>query len=349
MKRKSQPYQWRKFRAGLRDSWLLFREFQWPLALFILTILGGGILYQRLALLANEPIGNTAAAAYHILGLVFLSPNINFPESWYLQIFYFLAPVIGVGILAQGFADFGVLFFNRRARSKEWEMAVASTFNQHVILVGLGHLGFRVAHQLHSLDLDVVVVDINPKTDLVNSVRDLGIPVLNDDSTREAALVAAGITQARAIILCTQQDGLNLQIAMKARRLNPAIRVVVRIFDDDFAHELKEQFGFQAISTSATASPIFAATAAGVDMTRPITVDGQSLCLASVHIHSQSKISGMSVEDVERDYDVSVVLLRRQTETPDYHPGPERRIQSDDFIAILGGATEISHISRDNS
>lgn len=227
-------------------------------------------------------------------------------------------------------------------------MAVASTFNNHVVLVGLGHLGFRVAKHLHSMGQDVVVIDVEPKADLVQSVQDLGIPVIADDSTREAALKAAVVPKARAIILCTQQDGLNLQIAMKARTLNPEIQVVIRIFDDEFANALREQFGFVAFSTSATASPIFAAAAAGVDMTRPITVEGQALCLASLQVTPQSKVNGLSVEDIERDFDVSVVLLRRKDEGPDFHPAPDRQITVDDTLAVLGGAPEISTVAQRN-
>ncbi len=335
-------------RASLRDSWLLLREFQWPLILFAGAILGGGAAYQRLAILAGESVGGLSASAYHVLTLVFLGPVEAFPDTWYLQIFFFMMPILGIGILAQGVADFGVLFFNRRARSKEWEMAVASTFQDHIVLVGLGHLGFRVAHHLHSLGQDVVAIDLQPKADLMRSVQDVGIPVLEDDSTREEALRAAGVDKARAIILCTQQDALNLQVSMKARTLNPDIRVVVRIFDDDFAHALKDQFGFQAISTSATASPIFAATAAGVDMTRPITVEGQALSLASLTVAAQSHLAEQTVAQIEQNYGVSVVLLRRANENPIYHPGPEQKINNGDILAVLGGATEISALADQN-
>ncbi len=339
---------WRGLRASLRDTWLLIRQFQWPLLAFIGAVFGGGILYRSLAITAGEPIDSLAAATYHVLTLVFLSSIEDFPNTWYLQIFNFLMPIIGIGILAQGVADFGVLFFNRRARGKEWEMAVASTFNHHVVLVGLGHLGFRVANHLHSMGQDVVVIDVDPRADLVQSVQDLGIPVIADDSTREAALKAAVVHKAHAIILCTQQDGPNLQVAMKARGLNPDIQVVIRIFDDDFAHALSEQFGFKAFSTSATASPIFAAAAAGVDMTRPITVEGQALCLASLHVSPQSQAAGLTVEDIERDFDVSVVLLRRKDEGPDFHPEPDRRIQTNDTLAILCAAPEISALAQSN-
>ena len=153
-------------------------------------------------------------------------------------------------------------------------MAVASTFNDHIILVGLGHLGFRVVRDLHRMDQDVVVVELNPKADLVASVKQMDIPVIQDDATREPALEAAGIGRARAIILCTQNDSMNLQVALKARRLRPGIHVVVRIFDDDFADALHEQFNFTAMSATGMAAPAFASAASGVDITRPITVEG---------------------------------------------------------------------------
>jgi len=338
----------RKLYASLRDTWLLFRQFQWPLAAFIVAIIGGGVLYDRLAILANEPINSTSEAIYHVLGLTFLQPIEDFPQTWYLQSFYFIMPIIGIGILAQGVADFGVLFFNRRERGKDWAMAVASTFNKHIVLIGLGHLGFRVAQKLHGLGQDVVVIEINPEADLVATIQDLGIPILADDGKREAALRAAGIENAQAILLCTQNDSLNLQIALKARSINHDIRVIVRIFDDDFASALQDQFKFKALSATGRAAPAFAAAAAGVDMTRPITVEGEELSLASMVIEHGSSIANTTVNELERAYDVSVVLLRRSGEMPDYHPSASRQIAPNDTLAVFGGSTQISVLAQKN-
>ena len=49
-------------------------------------------------------------------------------------------------------------------------MAVASTYNQHTVLVGLGHLGYRVIQKLHEMEENVVVVEINPKVDTLAAV-----------------------------------------------------------------------------------------------------------------------------------------------------------------------------------
>jgi Trk K+ transport system NAD-binding subunit len=339
----------RKVYASLRDTWLLFRQFQWPLVAFASAIIGGGLLYDGLARIAGEPINSFSEAIYHVLGLTFLQPIEEFPNAWYLQSFYFIMPIIGIGILAQGVADFGVLFFNRRERGKDWAMAVASTFNKHVVLIGLGHLGFRVAQKLHQLGQDVVVIEINPKADLVATIQDLGIPILADDGKREAALRAAGVEKAEAILLCTQNDSLNLQIALKARSIKKDIRVVLRIFDDDFATALQDQFKFKAMSATGRAAPAFAAAAAGVDMTRPITVEGEELSLASMVIGINSAIANATIEEIESQYDVSVVLLRRGGELPDYHPNASRKIAPDDTLAVFGGSTQISVLAQNNA
>jgi voltage-gated potassium channel len=337
----------RHFRASLRDTWLLFREFGWPLLAFAVALVGGGSLYYVLSRPTNEPLNNLAEGIYQALQLTFLQSSRSFPTAWYLEIFYFAMPVIGLGILAQGVADFSVLFFNRRARGKEWEMAVASTFNRHIILVGLGHLGFRVARDLHRMEQDVVVIELNPKADLVASVKQMGIPVIQDDATREPSLEAAGIRRARAILLCTQNDSMNLQVALKARRMRADIQVVLRIFDDDFADALHDQFGFTAMSATGMAAPAFASAAAGIDITRPITVEGETLSLARLEVEPNSHLETMTVGDLEVRYNVSVVLLHRNHEF-DLHPPSDSILLKGDALGILGGPAEISQLVQDN-
>lgn len=331
----------------MRDTSLLFREFRTPLLLFLVTMLGGGALYQNIAIQVGEPLGNFSEAVYLILSLSFLQPSGEFPAHPFLEAFYFVMPLIGIGILAQGLADFGIMLFNRRTRSKEWEMAIASTFQDHTILVGLGHLGFRVAQHLHTLGEEISVIELNPKEDLIDAVREMGIPVIQDDASRQSALEKAGITKARAITLCIQEDSLNLQVAVKARKLNPDIQVVLRIFDEEFAQSIQQQFGFIALSATAMSAPAFAAAAAGMEITHPITVEGEPLSLARACIPKKSLLKGLSVADIEEGYDVSVVLLRRG-EDADMHPAGRRILEEADIIAILGNPDKISLLVHDN-
>ena len=337
----------RKWRAGWRDTLILMKEFQTPLAVFVLVVVGGGLYYRWLAAQLGETVPSAGEAIYIVLSSTFLQAVGDFPEHIFLQTFYFLMPLVGVIILAQGLADFGGLLFNRRARSKEWEMAVASTMKNHIVLVGLGHLGYRVVHRLHEMGKEVVVIEQNPSIDSFKAVQEMGVPVIQEDGTRNIALESANIKDAHTVILATQNDAMNLQIALKARGLNPKIEVVIRIFDEEFAHALQDQFGFNALSATEMAAPVFAAAAAGANVTNPISIEGQQLSLARLKINQSSKYADKNVGFVEDNYHLNIILLRRDGQS-EMHPTDAHPLQPGDTLAVLGGPQQLARLVQDN-
>lgn len=226
-------------------------------------------------------------------------------------------------------------------------MAVASTLNNHIILIGLGHLGYRVALKLHEIGETIAVVEFSTEADTVTTVKSWGIPVIHEDATRPATLEAVNIKNARAIIMASQNDAMNLQIALKARSLNPNIQVVIRIFDDDFAHALQEQFGFIALSATEMAAPVFAAAAAGVDVTNPISVEGQLLSLARITISKDAPFTNKTIGYVEDKYHLSIVLHRHNGKS-EMHPTNTTDLHVGDVLAVLGVPEQLNQILHDN-
>jgi Trk K+ transport system NAD-binding subunit len=336
------------FRASWRDTILLLGEFRTALLVFLFFILGGGFLYYFIAERVGEPLRNITEGIYVVLSLAFFQPPGDFPESPYLEVFFFIMPLVGIGSLALGLADFGYLFFNRRARSKEWEMAIASTLENHHILVGLGHLGFHVVQHLNgAMNQPMAVIEESPKADMVNAVMDMDIPIIYDDASRESALEAAGIDKATSIILCIQDDAINLKIALKARHLNPNIRVIIRIFDDEFAQALTEQFGFIALSGTGLAAPAFAASATDSEITRPVSIEGEALSLARIYVNPGSELDDKTVGGVEDGYNVSVILVRHDGKS-NFHPVDAHPILGNDIVAVLGRPDRLHQLIHDS-
>ena len=316
--------------------------------IFLFAVFGGGILYYTIAAQVGEPLQNLTEAIYIVLTLAFLQPPGEFPHSPYLEAFFFVMPLIGIGALALGLADFGYLFFNRRARSKEWEMAIASTLDKHHILVGLGHLGFHVVQHLKgAMNQPMAVIELDPSADLITAVQQMDIPIIHDDASRESALEAAGIRKASSIILCIQNDAINLKIALKARSLNPGIRVIIRIFDDDFAHALTDQFGFIALSGTGLAAPAFAASATDSEITRPISIEGEALSLARITISPGCLLEGKTVGQIEDNYIVSVILVRHDGKS-DFHPTDSHPVAVNDMVAVLGRPDRLHQLIHDS-
>ena len=58
-----------------------------------------------------------------------------------------MVPILGLGVIAEGVIRFGVMLFNKQVRKGEWQVAVASTFRNHIVVCWLGRVGYRVVKQ----------------------------------------------------------------------------------------------------------------------------------------------------------------------------------------------------------
>jgi len=330
----------RRVQAGLRDTRVVLREFRRPLLLFFAVLLAAALLYQALAAVARQSapsidVPTVVESLYLMLSMIFLQAGVPFPEMWYLEVFFFVMPVIGLALLGTGVANLGALLFNKSARGKEWEEAVASTFSNHVIVVGLGKLGYRVVQQLLDFGESVVAIELDADKPFIPLVRDLGVPVIVADARRGNALVSAGIDRATSIVCCTQDDLANLDIALDARERQPDVRIVLRMFDADLARKVERGFGIHtAFSTSGLAAPAFAAAATRADIEYSFFVNGRLLHVVQVNVGEESPLKGKSIENIERDNHLTIVMHRRGDQ-PHLHPQSDQVVVTGDGLVLV--------------
>jgi Trk K+ transport system NAD-binding subunit len=336
----------RELRAAIRDTWVLMREFRGALLLFATTLILGAISFRALWGISHpgKPI-RFIEALYDILTMTFFQPTLEFPPEWYLDLYFFAMPALGLTLLARGAADFVTLLFNRRSRLGQWEEAVASVMNNHIIVCGLGHLGLRVVHELVALGEDIVIIERRQENSRFPAVRDLHIPIILGDGRFADTLEKAGISRASAIVICSNDDLANLQMASRIRETNPDIRIVMRMFDDEFARGMAEQFGISAVmSASMLAAPAFAGAASRVDIIQMFKVDHSVLGMGRVEVESGTRLDGATISKVEDALDLSVVLLQTGG-TIDVHPEEEYALKPGDIIAVVAGLPAIKTLS----
>jgi voltage-gated potassium channel Kch/multidrug transporter EmrE-like cation transporter len=119
----------------------------------------------------------------------------------------------------------------------------ARRLRDHVVVCGLGSVGMAVARDLHARGTRVVVID--PKADdELHRETNPRCPVIVGDATRPVILHRAGIERARALVACTSNDALNLEIGLTAQsvaegsRAGRPLRLVLRCFDADLARRI---------------------------------------------------------------------------------------------------------------
>lgn len=336
----------RRFRAALRDTWVLMREFRPALILFSLTLLIGGLSFQvlwNLAYPANRV--RFIEALYNVLGMSFFNPPIEFPPQWYLDLYFFLMPAFGLVFLSLGAADFVTLLFNRSSRQSQWEEAVASVYNDHIVVCGLGHLGLRVVRELVLWDEDIIVIERQENSPRIAEVRSYGIPVIVGDARHLDVLQKASIDRARAIVVCTNDDLSNLQMASRIRECNKSIRLVMRMFDDEFARSMADRLDIKAaFSASLLAAPAFAGAAAGVEIIQMFHIADKILAMGRIEIEPGSRLDGALVGDVEETLELSIVLQQSGTQV-DVHLSPEHKLNPGDSIAVVGTPASIKQLA----
>lgn len=125
----------------------------------------------------------------------------------------------------------------------------------HVIVCGLGRVGYHLVERLRAENYPVLVIERNADNQFLATIREKGIPVMIADATVANTLVDAAVEQASAVASVVNDDLVSLEVGLNARAIHPRIRVILRIFDGDTATELRQRLNIHyTISTSAIAA-----------------------------------------------------------------------------------------------
>jgi Trk K+ transport system NAD-binding subunit len=188
--------------------------------------------------------------------------------------------------------------------------------NGHIVLVGLGLVGTRVLARLRSTGHQVVAIERDPQARGISLARELGIPLVLEDAAAPGVLELARVGDSRSLLVLTRDDGQNLDIVMAVRETNPDVRVVMRLYDDDFAATVQRTLRAsypdaltRSRSVSALAAPSFAAAMMGRHVLGVMPVERGSLLFTCVDVAGHPELEGRSVHEAFRENEWRVLAV----------------------------------------
>ncbi|MFC9057654.1 NAD-binding protein [Streptomyces sp. NPDC057074] len=177
----------------------------------------------------------------------------------------------------------------------------------HVVLLGLGKIGTRVLTRLREMNIPVVCVEADPEARGLATARRLRVPVVLGDVTQEGVLEAAKIQRAHSLLALTSVDTTNLEAVLYGRSVRSGLRVVLRLYDDDFATAAYRTLraahpGALTRSRSVThlAAPSFAGAMMGRQILGAIPVERRVLLFARVEVAGHPQLEGRTVGEAFR-------------------------------------------------
>ena len=108
-----------------------------------------------------------------------------------------------------------------------------------VVLVGYGRVGRRIGEALTANGISFVVAEEN--REIVEKLRESGVPAVSGDASEPAVLIQAHIHRARMLVIATP-DTLDVRRMIEiARTVNPRIETVVRTHSEEEAVLLEKE------------------------------------------------------------------------------------------------------------
>lgn len=207
----------------------------------------------------------------------------------------------------------------------------------HIVLVGLGNVGTRVLRQLTDLGVDVVAIDKVADARGAKAAEQLGVPLIVGDASREETLRAASIDTCKALVVVSTDDAVNLQAALHARGARDDMRVVLRLFDDDFARRVQTAFNINiSRSVSRLCAPAFAAAMLEREVLATIPVDRHALLVAAVQVLPGSELDGAPLSQADRPASARVIAMSEAGSTwVDWTADRRRVLSAGDEVVVV--------------
>ncbi len=220
----------------------------------------------------------------------------------------------------------------------------------HVVVVGLGNVGTRVLRALHERGYPVVAVDHEDHAYGAQYVREQHIALIVGDESRESTLRRANVAHAAALVAMTSDDVVNLEYALQGQQLQPALRVVLRLFDGDFAERVNEVFKVTiSRSVSYLAASSFAAAMVGREVIGTIPVRRRVLLVADIPVFAGSGLAGRTLASFDATGQVRVIALTDATGRPTVRPPSDRTLAVGDHMFVVATGTGLSQIVEQNA
>ena len=201
---------------GSQSWWTSFRcnwhEYQWLviIGLWIIVIITGYKGFSDHFRAVGEKI-EPSGIFYATLRLFKLAAgDVQGLVGWELNVARFLAPAV---VAYTAIAALTSLFY------EQYRMFCLRFYQNHIVICGLGQIGFPLAKEYLCDGEKVVVIEKDKSNDKIQQVKDHGAIVLIGDAVDPNMLYKARVHTASRVIAGSGDEGLNAEIIWRVREL----------------------------------------------------------------------------------------------------------------------------------
>jgi len=264
-----------------------------------------------------------------------------YPKTVGGKIFAFIVISLGIGFFAYviGFITANIIEgeFSQNVRRRRMEGKIKNLQN-HIILCGLGRIGYQVAVKLLHENIPFVAIEQDLNT--INKFSQK-ILTINGDATEETVLRQAGIEKAAGLVAALPVDADNLVIVLTAREINPVIHIVAR------AEKTESEGKLQRIGANVVINPAkIGGKRIALSVIRPNSIEymdkifhnpKEDFGIDELKITANAKVVGQKIREIglREQFGITILTIKRVNQYIS-NPHGEEKIELHDVIIVVG-------------
>jgi Trk K+ transport system NAD-binding subunit len=211
----------------------------------------------------------------------------------------------------------------------------------HVVLIGLGRVGQRVATFLQQMKQPIVGVS----TQSLDASILPQMPLVVGDLT--SALTKVNLETARSVVVVTDDEMANLEIGLMAHEANPACAIAMRVFNPQFGESISQLVPFaKVLSAYALSAEAFVVTAFGENVLGLIRLNEQTVLVTEYQIVAGDTLHNLILSEVAYGYGVVPILHQRERDLPRLMPSEDMQLRAGDRLVLLATIDGLQQIER---
>jgi voltage-gated potassium channel Kch len=212
----------------------------------------------------------------------------------------------------------------------------------HVVVVGLGRVGQRVATLLQQFKQPLVGISLNTEFDMT-ILPEMPLIVGN----LKESLSKANLSTAKSVVVVTDEEMLNLEIGLMARDANPNSNLVIRTFGQGLSDNLAGLLpSAQVLGAYAVAAEAFAGAAFGEKILNLFRLNKKTILVTEYQIEVGDTLNGLLLSEVAYGYGVVPILYQKDQEASKLMPSEDIRLGVSDRIVVLATSNGLRRIER---
>ena len=266
------------------------------------------------------------------------------------EIFTMLLITFGMGIILYGISSLTALLLEGELsgilRKKKMAKQI-NKLNEHYIVCGGGETGGGVIAELCKNNETAVLIEENTeRIERCKAICDL--LYIQGDATDDENLIAAGIAQAKGIIISLPSDKDTLYITMTARMLNQKIRIISRMTNQHLRPKLIKAGADAVVCPNAIGALRMAS-----EMIRPTAVDFLDRMLRSsrgdirIHELTVSENSKFCEKEIRQcglkdRYGLLILGAKNNADEIEFNPAPTQKLTAGTTLIVMGAVGQIA-------